>query len=341
MTLAPARPLRAVVLVMALWSAGRGTYLWLGTDPKSNIASVADPLPPVPSKALAVFVDDAQAQMPTFSTPPDTVPTAYASRPRPRQQPWPKAAVAGARPPAIPFFAARVAELGFSQGDAPAATTRPIASTMPGLAPTGVPTWSGSFWFAGREGAAAMLAPGQGQLGGSQMGLRVYRPLSPAVALTGRVSTALATRGGEVSTGIALRRGPVALLAERRFALDGGGRNAWSLTAVAGMSDIALPLDMRLDGYAQAGVVGRDGFADGAVRIERAIIGGGTSRLSVGGGMWGSIQPGLSRLDIGPQLVAHTALGGRAVRISAEWRQRLAGNAAPGSGPALTLGTDF
>jgi hypothetical protein len=29
------------------------------------------------------------------------------------------------------------------------------------------------------------------------------------------------------------------------------------------------------------------------------------------------------------------------VRVHADWRQRLAGNAAPGSGPALTLAGDF
>jgi hypothetical protein len=165
--------------------------------------------------------------------------------------------------------------------------------------------------------------------------------IEPALALTGRLSSALSARQGEASVGVALRRGPFAVLAERRVALDSGGRNDWSVTAVAGVSDVRLPLDLRLDGYAQAGIVGRDGFAYGALRVERAVLGAGNSRLSVGAGTWGSIQPGVARLDVGPQIVARTMLAGRAMRVSAEWRQRVAGNAAPGSGPVVTLGADF
>ncbi len=173
------------------------------------------------------------------------------------------------------------------------------------------------------------------------MGVRVYHRLTPALSLTGRVSAALATPQTEASAGLALRHGGLALLAERRFALDRGGRNDWSLTAVAGVSDVPLPQKLRLDGYVQAGVVGRDGFADGAIRVERTIAGDGINRLSVGAGAWGSVQPGAARLDVGPQIVARTSLGGRAVRLSAEWRQRVAGNAKPGSGPVVTLGADF
>lgn len=130
-------------------------------------------------------------------------------------------------------------------------------------------------------------------------------------------------------------------LAERRFAIDSGGRNDWSLTAIAGVSDVALPLGIRLDGYAQAGAVGRDAFADGALRVERTILEDGPDRLSVGAGCWGSIQPGVARLDVGPQVVARINIAERPMRLSAEWRQRIAGNAAPGSGPVVTLGADF
>ena len=201
--------------------------------------------------------------------------------------------------------------------------------------------WSGSFWLAARDGSAPGLAAGGGQLGGSQAGLRVYRHVTPAFAVTARVSTALATRQSEASAGIALRRGAFSLLAERRIALDAGGRNDWSLTAVAGVDDVALPLGLRLGGYAQAGVVGRDGFADGALRVERTIMETGAGRLGVGLGSWGGVQPGLARLDIGPQIVARTQIGGKPLRVSAEWRQRIAGNAQPGSGPVITVGTDF
>ena len=201
--------------------------------------------------------------------------------------------------------------------------------------------WSGALWIAAREGSGTYLAPGIGQLGGSQAGGRVYRTLTPDLALTGRLSTALAAKGAEASAGIALRHGAFAVLAERRFALDSGGRNDWSLTAVAGISDVKLPFGVRLDGYAQGGVVGRDGFVDGALRVERPVLTQGSNRLSVGAGIWGSVQPGVARIDVGPQIVARTVIAGRPFRVSAEWRQRVAGTAAPGSGPVVTLGADF
>jgi hypothetical protein len=195
--------------------------------------------------------------------------------------------------------------------------------------------------MAARDGTANGLANGNGQLGGSQAGVRVYRRLSPALMLTGRLSTALAAKGKEASVGVGLRHGSLALLAERRMALDSGGRNDWSVTAAAGVADVRLPSGIRLDGYVQAGVVGRDGFADGALRLERTVMGSGSERLAIGAGSWGSVQPGLARLDVGPQFVVHSTIAGRAVRLSADWRQRIAGNAAPGSGPVVTLGTDF
>jgi hypothetical protein len=242
----------------------------------------------------------------------------------------------------------RLIEKSFAQIEAlPAARTggyvgqialRPI-SPLP--SDSNASNWSGSFWLAAREGSALGLTAGNSQLGGSQAGVRVYRRLTPALALTGRISSALSARQGEASIGVALRRGPFGVFAERRIAFDSGGRNDWSVTAVAGVSDVRLPLGLRLDGYAQAGIVGRDGFADGALRVERTVLGAGGNRLSVGAGTWGSVQPGVARLDVGPQIVAHTALASRAFRVSAEWRQRIAGNAAPGSGPAVTFGADF
>ena len=63
--------------------------------------------------------------------------------------------------------------------------------------------------------------------------------------------------------------------------------------------------------------------------------------LSVGAGLWGGAQPGVSRIDIGPQIVARIAVAETSLRVSAEWRQRVAGDAAPASGPSVTVGFDF
>ena len=61
----------------------------------------------------------------------------------------------------------------------------------------------------------------------------------------------------------------------------------------------------------------------------------------IGGGAWGGVQPGLSRLDIGPSATVRLRVGGTTVRASADYRFRISGDAAPASGPALTLATDF
>ncbi len=98
-----------------------------------------------------------------------------------------------------------------------------------------------------------------------------------------------------------------------------------------------LPYHFSLDAYAQAGVVGinsRDLFADGAFTLMRPIYG----PVSAGFGTWAGAQPGLYRVDAGPRLSVRVR---RNMRVDLDWRQRIAGNADPGSGPALTLAADF
>ncbi|QHL89999.1 hypothetical protein GVO57_03095 [Sphingomonas changnyeongensis] len=120
------------------------------------------------------------------------------------------------------------------------------------------------------------------------------------------------------------------------MAIERGGRNAVALTLFGGVDDVMLPHGLRLSGYGQAGLVGlkrRDAFVDALVRVERPL----GARLRLGAALWGGAQPGAARLDAGPQLALRL---GR-MRIAAEWRQRIAGRARPGSGPALSLGADF
>ena len=104
-----------------------------------------------------------------------------------------------------------------------------------------------------------------------------------------------------------------------------------------GLYDQPAPWGFLLDGYAQAGVVGmnsRDLFADGGATLTRPVF----RQFSGGLGVWGGIQPGLYRVDAGPRLTMKVR---RNVRVHPDWRQRLAGNAQPGSGPVLTLAGDF
>ena len=92
-----------------------------------------------------------------------------------------------------------------------------------------------------------------------------------------------------------------------------------------------------LDAYAQAGVVGlksRDLFADGGITLTRPVY----KQFSAGFGIWGGLQPGLYRVDAGPRITMRVRNN---VRVHFDYRQRLAGNALPGSGPAVTLAGDF
>lgn len=164
----------------------------------------------------------------------------------------------------------------------------------------------------------------------------------PLVRLSGRAYLPLRqASGAEAAIGLDWQpapRLPIHLLAERRQALGEKGRSAFSLTVHGGAS-AQLPLDVRLDGYAQAGVVGtrsRDLFVDGAVQLRRPL-----GPVEIGAGAWGAAQPGAERLDIGPHVSLRLPIERANLRLSADWRFRVAGDAAPGSGPALTLGADF
>lgn len=203
-----------------------------------------------------------------------------------------------------------------------------------------------SAWAIVRGEAGPGLASA-GQLGGSQAGMRVRYDFGSGLAAAARVSGPLrSSRGKEAAVALdwrPVRRVPLTFTIERRAGLDRGGRDAFAAGAFGGF-DGALPLGLRTEGYMQAGVVGlkrRDPYADGAVRIARTLIGSGRFGLAAGAGAWGGAQPGASRLDVGPHLVARVPAGRGGLRIAAEWRERVAGGARPGSGPALSIGADF
>ena len=185
------------------------------------------------------------------------------------------------------------------------------------------------------------LASG-GQLGASQAGARLVYNFNRQLALSARMSSEVGRRGGEVAAGARVRplvSLPVWLTAERRQRVGryGGGRSDFALFAEAGFYQRPLPWRFSLDSYVQGGVVGvksRDLFIDGALAITRPVY----RNFSLGFGIWGGAQPGLSRLDAGPRLTMQVR---RNVKVHADWRQKLAGNARPGSGPALTLAGDF
>jgi len=185
------------------------------------------------------------------------------------------------------------------------------------------------------------LASG-GSLGASQAGARLTYNFTRQIAATFRSSSNVGRRGGEVAAGVRLQpvRGlPLWLNAERRQRIGryGGGRSAFALFLEGGVYGRPMPLRFLLDGYVQAGVVGlhsRDRFIDGGVTLTRPVY----RQFSAGMGVWGGAQPGLYRVDAGPRVTMRVRPN---LKVHVDWRQRLAGNAAPGSGPAVTLAGDF
>ncbi len=221
----------------------------------------------------------------------------------------------------------------------PPASAPALSAPPPGPAAS---RWSASVWLLARDDAnGAVLAPG-GTLGGSQAGARLTYALGGGLALSGRAYLPLRrASGAELAAGVDWRplpALPISLLAERRQRLGREGRNAFALTLYGGASRNLTPR-LRLDAYGQAGVVGlrsRDLFADGALRLSRRL-----GPVELGAGAWGAAQPGAARLDAGPSLAWRLPVRDASLRLQADWRFRLAGDAAPRSGPALTLATDF
>ncbi|GAA0736330.1 hypothetical protein [Sphingomonas japonica] len=224
------------------------------------------------------------------------------------------------------------------------ASAPPAIRSLPGLieAPRR-PRLTGSAWFVARSGDEAAGV----RLGGSQAGARLRYRLDRAdrIAIAARVATPLAGVGREAAIGVEWRPldAPVAIIAEQRFGFD-GARGGPALLAVGGVDAVPVAAGFTLAAYAQAGAVARDRvepFADGAARITRPIAAIGAVRIDAGLGAWGAAQRGAERIDIGPGVAAAIPVAGRTLRLGLDWRQRIAGNAAPGSGLALSLGADF
>lgn len=213
--------------------------------------------------------------------------------------------------------------------------------------------WALASWFYLRQGSgnASETIGAASQLGGSQAGLRIgygFGDTGRARAY-GRATIAVQrAQQREVAFGLAfapLAHLPLDVAIEQRFAAGKEGRTALAVMASGGVSEVALPAGFRLDAYAQAGVVGarrRDGFADAAVVIDRPVGGiDNMSPLRLGALAAGAVQPGAARVDVGPRLTLRLPEVGEGSRIALDWRQRIAGNARPESGLALTLASDF
>lgn len=246
--------------------------------------------------------------------------------------------------------------------------TPELGRALHGAAPLPVPRtapsaprarWSGDGWLVLRQGGsedgpAGLSGP---VYGGSQAGAVLRYSLAPASlhrpALYVRAVRAIGSAGaGDLAAGLTARplaALPVTAHLEARATRRGDG-GATILRPVAflaaGLDEAALPLPLglRARGYAQAGYVGgraATAFADGSLTAERPVVEGREASLAAGAGLWGGAQRGAGRLDLGPSASLRFRLGEGSARLALDYRLRVAGNAEPAAGAALTLSAGF
>ena len=320
-------------------------------------AAYAQPMPPpvLPASAAAVRYVQGAIGVPVsmrpgvvtvYQLPPAISPSQPLLPPRPTR-------LAGAFPTPEPAYYSQLPPLDDNPMTRLAALAGPVShanavtgQSTPLLDPRKVDRLQLSTWAMLRSqqtgiAGSRSLASG-GQLGASQAGVRLIYNYNRQIALAARVSSEVGRRGGEVAAGVRVRplaNVPVWLTAERGQAIGryGGGRNAFAVFLEGGLYERPLPWNFSFDTYLQAGVVGarsRDWFVDGAFAVTRPVY----RNFSAGFGVWGAAQPGLSRLDVGPRVSMRVR---RNLKVHFDWRQKLVGNARPGSGPAITLSGDF
>lgn len=327
------RPLRFLAMVTIAWVGVRVAMLWPRTGSLPAAIEAASP--------------SARAEpriAPTAASPPRTAdarPPLRMLAPPPRYR-----APLGDEHPRVQLALMALAQYGDAVMPPPLLLPVPPARHTPTLA--GLPErldplpdrWSLSIWMTARGEGSRGAAPG-GQIGGGQAGARAAWLVSSRdrLAAYGRIITPLQIRGREAALGLEWQptRAPVRLVVERRFGLD-GNPGGTGLGAIAGID--AEWKGFRLEAYGQTGAVLRrraDPYADGAVRGTRTVGANGRTRFALGAGAWGAAQRDAQRLDLGPS----ATLAVRNLRLALDWRQRVAGEARPGSGPALTLGADF
>jgi hypothetical protein len=301
---------------------------------------------PIEPASMELMPDPALAQVSTYPAqgPAYAYRAAAYSRPAPRQltplMPTPAPAFYAPIPALDQWPLSRIASTSFptARQSTVVAPMQSIPARAPRLDRLQVTAWAMlRSQQAGVAGTPSLAS--SGTLGASQAGSRLAYNFTHQVSATLRTTSEVGRRGGEVAAGVRIqpaRAIPLWFTAERRQRLGSGGsgRNAFALFFESGVYNRPMPLRLSLDAYLQGGVVGRDGFVDGGMTLTRPLM----KRVSGGFGVWGGAQPGVARLDVGPRISLKVRDN---MKVHLDWRQRVAGNAQPGSGAAVTLAGDF
>ncbi len=374
------QPIAALAILLGSWVAVRAAPL-SGGEPGAalDFGAVAEPAPlarPAAQPHRARLAPPWPARLPRHQPEERVLPP----RPQPVPVREPLAPAAAAPEPRIAgghqmLWLAGLAMVPLPPEARPALARAPALPSPPdsrarltdrrgrGGATASLPRWSADGWILWRRGGNGYNLPGaglpgadlpSGTYGASQAGLVVRYRLAPGAAtqpaLFVRATSALKSpRGEELAAGLSLRpvKGvPVIASAELRAARTVDGNIALRPAAglVSEFSALHLPLEIEAETYVAAGFVAGRGatpFIDGQTRLERRAARLGPAELRIGGGAWGGAQRGAQRLDVGPAATFALPVGKGGVRLRADWRFRVAGAAAPASGPALTLSAGF
>lgn len=217
--------------------------------------------------------------------------------------------------------------------------------------------WSGDGWLVVRRGGnrvGAGSAPYGPTYGANQVGAVLRYAIEPGdshrLAAYLRGYGALNGTGErEAAVGLAARLIPaVPLVAMGEMRVGQGSTGATHIrpagSVVTQLAPFHLSPRLVAETYVQAGFVGGPGhtpFVDGQMRVDRIVEHLGRADVRLGLGAWGGAQQGAERFDIGPTLRVSMAQGAVGMRVAVDWRVRVEGNAAPTSGPALTLSAGF
>lgn len=345
-------PLVAMLVLLGLWIGGRvglGGSVFLPERLEAQVSGLP--------KAVAARQAAPERLMPTAI--PTTIghlsqSTTVRSAPR-------AARMMPALPTGVSQPSGAVAAIPASAFAARPTTARPILAPPP-FAQAARPKadmpsrWSADAWVlvrrSGGSGLGAGLSPAT--YGASQAGAVLRYRLAPASVYRPtiylRASRSLdGPAQSEAAVGVSARpipQVPIVAAGEVRAFHDAFGTRLRPVAlAISEFSPVELPHGLRGEAYVQAGYAGGKGataFADGQVRLDRSVLRAGPADLRLGAGAWGGAQKGAARLDAGPSLSATLPVGNRVfARASIDWRFRLAGDAAPGSGPALTVSAGF
>ena len=203
--------------------------------------------------------------------------------------------------------------------------------------------WSANAYSVVRARGGAGLAATP-VLGGGQSGAAIAYTPDPLAgrpfALTARATVAHDdARGALAAVGIAWHPLPgVTIAGERLLALGPAARSDWTVRIAGGAATLRGIAEA--SAYGEAGIVGSSAYAaaqaHAGLRFNTdAVV------IIPGGGAWASVQrnrrQSVDRVDLGPGLIVRAG----DFTLATDYRFRVTGSAAPGSGPVVTLTAAF